>query len=336
MTEKKTWTVLDILKWSEEYLSAKGVDNAKTVVEWLLCETLSCSRIDLYLQFDRPMSESELAEFKPMLLKCAVKQPVQQVVGSCEFYGLRFTVNDKVLIPRPETERLVETAVERAPERIRAKAEREKTAEGEGEARTAEHREKSGDAGAAEEAEKAAFTTPTDIRILDIGSGSGCIAVALAMHIPQSRIVAVESSADAVRVLQRNVRFYNLDNRIRILHEDIRKYRPEAPFDMIVSNPPYISGEEMKTLDKTVSHYEPYMALSDDGDGMEYYRYFAGTFPEWLVDGGLALLEYGGNTQTAALRDLFSGFEQEIVRDYQQDDRVILLRHRTEDKSHGA
>ncbi|MDZ7820955.1 MAG: methyltransferase [Candidatus Marinimicrobia bacterium] len=162
------------------------------------------------------------------------------------------------------------------------------------------------------------------------------MAVALAMHIPQSRIVAVESSADAVKVLQRNVRFYNLDNRIRILHEDIRKYRPEAPFDMIVSNPPYISGEEMTTLDKTVSHYEPYMALSDDGDGMEYYRYFAGTFPEWLVDGGLALLEYGGNTQTAALRDLFSGFEQEIVRDYQQDDRVILLKYRTEDKSHGA
>ncbi|MDZ7820954.1 MAG: hypothetical protein U5N26_03560 [Candidatus Marinimicrobia bacterium] len=144
MTSTRTWKVLDILKWSEEYLTSKGVDNAKTVVEWLLCDVLSCSRIDLYLQFDRPMSESELAEFKPMLLKCAVKQPVQQVVGSCEFYGLRFTVNDKVLIPRPETERLVEAAIERAPERIRAKAEREKNAAGKAEDRTAEHRRRAG------------------------------------------------------------------------------------------------------------------------------------------------------------------------------------------------
>ncbi|MDZ7796049.1 MAG: peptide chain release factor N(5)-glutamine methyltransferase [Candidatus Marinimicrobia bacterium] len=327
MTSTRTWRVLDILKWSEEYLTSKGVDNAKTVVEWLLCDVLSCSRIDLYLQFDRPMTDEERARFKPLLLKCAAKQPVQQVVGSCEFYGLKLTVSDKVLVPRPETERLVETAVDLAPELIKAKDEREKRSALKNQKERTANSEKSG-----EGEEKESVSPATDIRILDIGSGSGCIAVALAMHIPQSRLFAVESSADAVKILQRNIRFYNLENRVSILYEDIRRYRPERPFDMIVSNPPYISGEEMKNLDKNVSHYEPYMALSDSGDGLAYYRFFAEHFRDWLEDGGIALLEYGGNAQTAPLRKIFSSFEQKIVKDYQQDDRVMVLRKEEEEK----
>ena len=320
MEKKDTWTVMDILKWSEEYLTGKGVDNAKTVVEWLLCETLSCSRIDLYLQFDRPMSESELAFFRPMLLKCAAKQPVQQVVGSCEFYGLTFTLNDKVLIPRPETERLVEEAIALAPELIGNREERA--------ARDRDKEKPKAKEGTEETEEEQGPAKPEDIRILDIGAGSGCIAVALAMHIPQSRLIALESSEDALQVLRRNINFYNLDNRIGVLHEDIRNYRPEERFDMIVSNPPYISGEEVKGLERTVSHYEPYMALSDAEDGLAFYRRFAERFPEWLVKKGAALLEYGGNAQTPALKKIFSAFEQKVVKDYQQDDRVLVLRKR--------
>ncbi|MBN2780514.1 MAG: peptide chain release factor N(5)-glutamine methyltransferase [Candidatus Marinimicrobia bacterium] len=307
-----TWTVMSILNWSANYLKEKGVDDARTVVEWLLCDTLSCSRMDLYLKFDRPLNDGELSVFKPMLLKCAAKQPVQQVVGSCEFYGLKLALDDTVLIPRPETERLVEEAIRLA-----------------GDMRKARQTAAPQTAPAAEtdaEAEIPAFVPPAEIRILDIGSGSGCIAVALAMHIPEARLIALERSEDALKVLERNIHFYNLEKRVAIEHRDIREYRPAEPFDMIVSNPPYIAGREMPSLETNVSYYEPRMALSDEGDGLSFYRLFAEKFPEWLKEDGSALLEFGGAAQTSALTEIFSAYERRIVRDYQQDDRVLVLR----------
>lgn len=320
MTEKnKTWKLMEILNWSTDYLSAKGIEDAKTTVEWLLCETLSFNRMDLYLKFDRPMSESELAVFRPMLLKCASHQPVQQVVGSCEFYGLKLAVNDKVLIPRPETERLVEVCIREA--QLLSK---EKNAEMRQEKSADDNKEKSGED--RENQEAAVFTPKPKLRILDIGSGSGCIAIALAMHIPNAEIVALEKSADAIEVLKRNILFHNLEKRVRILQMDIKDYHPEKPFDIIVSNPPYIAESELPDLNKNVSHYEPYMALSDSGDGLGFYRFFAVHFRNWLQHRGFALLEFGGNAQRAAVGEIFAEYETTMIRDYQQDDRVILIR----------
>jgi len=307
---------MSIMNWSSNYLEEKGIDESKTIVEWLLCETLSCSRMDLYLKFDRPMSEAELAIFRPMLLKCAANQPVQQVVGNCEFYGLKFAVNKHVLIPRPETERLVEETIKLAPsllENIKPKK--------------IVRKEKSDDG---EEVKETNITLPQELNILDIGSGSGCIAIALAMHIPQAKITAVENSEEAVKVLKRNINFYNLGNRINVIHVDVRNYKPEIPFHMIVSNPPYIADSEMNSLDKNVSYYEPHQALSDKDDGLTFYRFFAKNFSNWMTNNGTALLEYGGNVQTLEMKNIFSAYEQTVIKDYQKDDRVFIVKVKEE------
>ena len=311
MAKQETWTVMSIMNWSANYLEEKGIEDAKTVVEWLLCETLSCSRMDLYLKFDRPMSETDLGKFRPMLLKCAAKQPVQQVVGSCEFYGIKLTVNEHVLIPRPETERLVEEAINLAPsllEKIDAKEIVRK------------------ELSDSDEVSESKITLPRELHILDIGSGSGCIAIALAMNIPQARITAVEKSAAAVEVLKRNINFHNLANRINVIHNDIQTVKFDKLFHMIVSNPPYIAKSEMAGLNENVSYYEPHMALTDTVDGLGFYRYFSEIFSTLMSKDGVALLEFGGNHQSAAIKEIFAGFKQKIVKDYQQDDRVILLK----------
>ncbi len=311
MAGSKTWTVMSIMNWSANYLEEKGIDDSKTVVEWLLCETLSCSRMDLYLQFDRPMSDAELALFRPMLLKCAANQPVQQVVGNCEFYGIKLAINEHVLIPRPETERLVEETIKLAPSLLEMIKPKEIV-----------RKEKSDDG---EEVKEINITLPQELNILDIGSGSGCIAIALALHIPQARITAIEKSDEAVKVLKRNINFYNLEKRISVIHGDIRDYRPETPFHMIVSNPPYIAEHEMAGLDDNVSYYEPHQALSDKDDGLSFYRFFAEKFTNWMIHHGVALLEYGGNAQTPDMKTIFSAYDQRVIKDYQQDDRVFVL-----------
>ena len=308
MANNETWTVMSILNWSTDYLDKKGIEDARTTVEWLLCDTLSCSRMDLYLKFDRSMSESELGKFRPMLLKCAAKQPVQQVLGSCEFYGITLKVNEHVLVPRPETERLVEEAIKLTPsllEKIHSKEIVRK---------------------ADDEHEEETVSLPKELNILDIGSGSGCIAIALALHIPQAKIVAVEKSRDAVDVLKRNINFHNLSNRIRIIHDDIRTLDVDTHFHMIVSNPPYIAKNEMSGLNETVSYYEPHMALSDTDDGLSFYRFFAERFRKLMAPGAVAVLEYGGNHQSKALTEIFADYERQIIKDYQKDDRVIILK----------
>ena len=316
MTESKTWTVMSIMNWSATYLAEKGIEDSKTVVEWLLCETLSSSRMDLYLQFDRPMSDAELAVFRPMLLKCAANQPVQQVVGNCEFYGIKLAVNEHVLIPRPETERLVEESIKLAPsllEKIKPKE--------------IVRKEKSDDG---EDIKEINISLPQELTILDIGSGSGCIAIALALHIPQAKITAIEISEEAVKVLKRNINFYNLEKRIDVIQGDVREYQPEIPFHMIVSNPPYIAKDEMSLLDKNVAYFEPHQALSDTDDGLSFYRFFAGKFTNWITNNGVALLEYGGNAQTRDMKKLFSAYEHRVIKDYQQDDRVFIVKVKKE------
>jgi len=313
---------MEILKWSVDYLTGKGIEDARSNVEWLLCEILSYSRMDLYLKFDRPMSEAELARYRPLLLRCAAHQPVQQLVGSCEFYGFKLAVNDKVLIPRPETERLVEACIREAAALTEAKTRAEITAS----AAETEQAKPHSDDGAE------VFNFKPELYILDIGAGSGCISIALAKHIPNAVLYAMEKSADAIEVLQRNIHYHDLEKRVQILEQDILEFRPQRRFDIIVSNPPYIAVDEMAGLDPRVSHYEPYMALSDADDGLSFYHYFASRFPEWLMPDAPAFLEFGGKSQSAALKNIFSAFRTEIILDYQGNERVLVLRLKNGDE----
>lgn len=271
-----------MINWSVTYLNEKGIENSRTAVEWMLTHVLKLSRVDLYLKFDRPLSGEELSEYKPFLLKCAAHQPVQQIIGRAEFYGIHLRVNEHVLIPRPETEQMVEYIIRHA--------------------------------------DKVKDT----LSILDIGSGSGAIAIALALHIPNATVKTLEYSPEAVDVLEHNLRFHNLTNRISVIQEDIFSWDCRQQFDIIVSNPPYVALHEMEKLPPNVGYYEPPMALTDREDGLRFYRLFSQCFQQWLAPGGMAVLEFGGPAQTASLKELFKNFENVVIhQDYQKDDRFI-------------
>jgi release factor glutamine methyltransferase len=281
-SQQKTWRMLDLINWSVDYLNEKGVENSRTAVEWMLTHVLKLSRVDLYLNFDRPLSREELSAYKPLLLKCAAHQPVQQVIGSTEFYGLQLKVNEHVLIPRPETEQMVDYIIHLA----------DKSRE--------------------------------NLSILDIGSGSGAIAISLALLLPNASVTALEVSPEAADVLKHNLRFHNLANRVSVIREDVFSWNCEKQYDIIVSNPPYISLEEMESLPPNVGYYEPPMALTDREDGLRFYRFFSQRFQHWLAPGGMAVLEFGGPGQTDSIKELFKDFDHVVVRkDYQNDDRFI-------------
>ncbi len=285
MESPKIWRITDLMAWSTDYLQQKQIDDARSSVEWMLCDVLDCSRVQLYMNFDRPLDAPELQKFKSYLLLCAAHKPVQQIIGQTEFYGLKLVVDEHVLIPRPETELLVDEVL-----RI--------------------FRE-----GCYEE-----------YRILDIGAGSGAMSIAVARHLPNARIEALEKSVEACKVMERNIRYHNLSDRIHIIREDVNTFSPDSPYTLIMSNPPYISEPELAGLDKRVSHYEPYMALSDGGDGLSFYKLFAAHFKHWLSAGGAAVLEFGGKSQETQLKDLFREYRDlSVIRDYQDCPRILSL-----------
>jgi release factor glutamine methyltransferase len=286
MSEKgKIWRVLEILNFSVNYLQERGFDDARSAVEWMLTDALKCSRMQLYLDYERPLTEDERALFRRYLLDCAQHRPVQHIIGKTEFYGLPLISDASALIPRPETERLVELALEKMTSR-RTEA----------------------------------------LQILDIGTGSGAIAIALASHLPSALIDALDISPKALELLQKNLRFHNLEKRINPIQGDCFQFQPAKRYDLIVSNPPYIAATEWSALEPRVSYYEPRLALTDEGDGLNFYRHFAENFPLWLKDDGLAFLEFGGIHQSEALRQLFGEWQKvRIHQDYQHDDRVLEL-----------
>lgn len=284
MKKKKVWRIVDILNWSTNYLNEKDISDAKTSVEWMLIDVLKCSRMDLYLNFNKPLTDSELQQFKSYLLKCANNEPVQQIIGKVDFYGFAFTVDKNVLVPRPETEILVEEVIK-----------------------------------------KCKADSKANLRILDIGSGSGAIAIALAKHLPNVNIDALEYSEEAVKILKKNINFHNLSDKISIINEDVYKYSPKEEYDVIVSNPPYISKNEFANLDKNIKYYEPTMALTDDNDGLSFYKFFAKIFHNWLKSDGWAALEIG-NGQAIILKEIFQKYTNvKFIKDYQKDDRVLVF-----------
>ena len=281
-SQQKTWRLLDLINWSVNYLNEKGIEDSRTAVEWMLTHVLKLSRVDLYLKFDRPLTGEELSEYKPLLLKCAAHRPVQQVIGNTDFYGIRLNVNEHVLIPRPETEQMVDYIIRHA--------DKEKE----------------------------------PLSILDIGSGSGAIAITLAYHLPNATVKALEYSPEAVEVLKHNLRFHNLNNRISVVQKDVFLWDCNQQFDIIVSNPPYIALDAMYKLPANVGYYEPPMALTDGEDGLRFYRFFSRYFKEWLTPGGMAVLEFGGPDQSDSIKELFKDFDKVIIqKDYQKDDRFI-------------
>jgi release factor glutamine methyltransferase len=258
------WTILKILNWTKEYLAGKGVDNARLEAEWLLCAALGLDRIGLYINFEKPLLPVELAEFRAMVSRRAKREPLQYILGNQEFMGLEFRVTPAVLIPRHDTETLVQEAVNRA-------------------------------AGAK--------------RVLDIGAGSGCVAVILAKLLPDTEVAAVDSSDSALAVARENAELngVNVSFVSGSLFEPFRGER----FDLIVSNPPYIPTADLAGLQPEVRDFEPKGALDGGTDGLDFYRLIVPAAPEHLAPGGWLLVEVGID-QSAAVQGLFAaaGFDE--------------------------
>ena len=287
----ETWTVLQLLKWAADYFKSHRIDPPRPIAEILLAHILGFNRVDLYIQYDRPLNLRELAAFKDVIKRRLRGEPVAYIVGERGFWSLDLHVTPDVLIPRPETEILVEKALEVLPE-----------------------------AGAGEPR-----------KVLDLGTGSGAIVLALAMERPGHRFYAVDRSWTALTVAGKNARKYGLKETVHFVCADWFDGLAEKQngFDLIVSNPPYVRRADIDELAVDVSKYEPREALDGGPDGLDLIRILVRRAPTFVRPAGWLLFEIGYD-QAEGVKRLMSatgGYEEiEVIKDYCGHDRVIRAR----------
>ncbi|MDO9068522.1 MAG: peptide chain release factor N(5)-glutamine methyltransferase [Deltaproteobacteria bacterium] len=246
MAKVEIWTTLKVLNWTKEFLASKGVLNARLESEWLLCAATGLDRVGLYLNFEKPLIDSELSVFRAMVARRAMREPLQHILGTQEFCGLEFEVTPDVLIPRHDTETLVNESIMRMP-------------------------------GARS--------------ILDVGTGSGCIAVTLARQLPAAAVTATDISESALAVARRNAERHSVD--IDFLAGSLFAPLVGRRFDLVVSNPPYIPENDIAALEPEVRDFDPHGALNGGSDGLNFYRALIPEAIDYLNPGGFLLLEIG-------------------------------------------
>ncbi len=284
-TAARTWTIVELLRWGTDYFAARDVDSPRLSVELLLCHVTGLQRIDLYVQHDKPLADAELVDLRSMIKRRAKGEPLQYILGSVEFLGCTIAVETGVLIPRPETEFIVDDLCKR----LESNKDRR-------------------------------------LRILDIGCGSGCISVALARAYPLARVLALDVSEQALSIAERNAVTNKVEN-VVFRKCDILSQMPriQAPFDVIVSNPPYIAHREVAQLQREVRDYEPLNALTDHEDGLSFYRRFAEIFPQMLAPEGLFCLEFADGA-SGELAEMFTkaGYTCDVLRDLRDEPKALL------------
>ena len=251
---EKTWTVLELLTWTTDYFKRAGIDSARLDAEVLLAHALETERLRLYIDYEKPVLQEERDAYRVLVQKRAQERiPVSQLLGEREFWSLGFKVTRDVLTPRPETETLVEWALSRATT---------DTQEG----------------GQASE-------QPGDLRILDLGTGSGAIALALASELPHAALTATDLSPAALQVAAKNADELRTGERIRFVEGDLFEPVAKEEFDLIVSNPPYVAREDESSLPPELSH-EPEIALFAGPDGLDVIRRLVAEAGDHLSSGG--------------------------------------------------
>ena len=279
-----TWRVIDLIHWAETYLKEKEFDNPRAEIEWLLCALLDCNRLNVYLRFEEPLSQSQLTILRNWVKRRLQNEPLQYITGSCDFYGRQFLINSKVLIPRPETERLVDIAIEKIN----------------------------------------GINSPS---ILDVGTGSGCIATTLGLEIPDSKVMGVDISLDALEVANENKAKLCSEN-VLFIEMDILNTLPAKLFDLLISNPPYIPKNEMENLMKDVKDFEPVIALEDENNGFTFYKRFAEIGRTLVKPGAWFVLEVGMGDHPSMVKSIFSNsgyLNVELIKDYNGDNRVLVV-----------
>ncbi len=276
----KLWTILEVLKWTTDFFLERGIENPRLEAEYLLSEVLSIPRLELYLRFEQPLDPSERDRLKALVVRRANREPLQYILGYTEFYGYRMEVDRRVLIPRPETERLVETAI---------------------------------------------GLCRFDTKILEIGTGSGAIPIAIVRQFPGITIHAVDISKDALELAEKNALMNTAD--VQFIHSDIYENVPDEKYGLIISNPPYIRDNEYESLAPEITRYEPKLALTAGAEGLDAYRRILEGADRYLDGDGTILLEIGAR-QAAAIAELAeaNGYKKiEIKKDYNDLDRIAVI-----------
>ena len=273
-----------IIDWTTQHLKKHGSDTPRLDTEILLAQARGCPRIQLYVDYSVPLTEAERTTMRDLVRRRAQHEPVAYLVGHREFFGLDFRVTSDVLIPRPETETLVL-------EVITAARKRRDDGEPASANDTATHSpdEPAADA-KSNDAQAQADRSP--IKVLELGTGSGCIAVSCAVHIPDAVVTAVDISPAALAVARGNAATHRAGERIRFLEGDLFAPLPDPErFDVIVSNPPYVAEGEMDSLPPDVRLHEPHLALRAGPEGLDVVSRLVAQAAKWLNPGGLLLIE---------------------------------------------
>lgn len=290
---EKDWTVTQAFFWAGKYLASHDIPAPLAEAEYLLAYVLKCNKDDIVLLHDRVLQEDEIKRFKKVIDRRVKREPSQHIIGEEEFWGLTFKVTKDVLIPRSETQYLVKEALKEA----RA------------------HEPEAGK------------------QIIDLCTGSGCIAVCMAVQLKNSKIYAVDISDKALAVARENARRHGADKRIIFLEGDL--YNPieplglEGKIDIILSNPPYVSKKMRDILQPEIKLYEPMLALAGGEDGFDFYRRIIPESAKYLKPGGFLILEIGygqldGVISLIEQEKLYKGIE--VKKDFAEIDRVVKTR----------
>lgn len=275
------WTVRTAILWTADYLGKKGADSPRTDADLLLADALGIDRLRLLLDFDKPLSPEELASYRGRIERRAAGEPLAYILGAKEFYGRDFAVDPRVLIPRPETEGLVDFAL-------------------------------------------GALPADEPRRVLDLCAGSGCVGISVALERPRTTVDLVELDEGAATVAAANVRAHGVEDRVRVLRGDLFS-AAEGPYDVIVSNPPYVPSEEIPGLSREVRR-EPMLALDGGKDGLDVVRRIVGEAPSFLRPGGLLALELAIPQPSRVVPLLLdAGFgEARTEQDFTRRDRYVV------------
>lgn len=276
------WTIGSLVKWATDDFRTRGIENPRLDAELIVAHVLGIDRTKVIIESLRPLEGAELAKLRELVKRRRSHEPIAYLRGTREFYGLPFKVDSRVLIPRPDTEALVETALARS------------------------------------------RAVSLSMRLLDLCTGSGCVAIAIAKQRPTAKITATDISADALSVARENAYRLGAYN-VAFAQGDLFAAAPKQRFDVITANPPYIASAEIPGLMADVRDFEPRLALDGGADGLDFVRRILDGAPDYLEKEGVLAIEIGAG-EAAATASLFEdrGWQSvEIARDYAKIERVV-------------